>query len=283
MERSKYIGFFDGYVRLMEVNETATDLNILLQIKTGTRELAIPLIESLRKEHHAIRVKRLKDIPGYNAIKRLRKKQAIEQQELERRNRIQLAVTQFKEYSQEFSSEAKALLHLIRYLNRYAKSFPKYKFASHGNQKTVSLIYSLKDQWIKKNRTLITSAVLAHQKTRTWIDWDALHFERDMTGEWQNPEYYEVSSTHQVYAYEFDIEGEVARFHSHIAVVQGQLNYDPNAMGKAQPLTQEERAAIPLMKALYLVCGGLEEDPDICNGVTDVEPPTGYPEDEWGY
>lgn len=284
MESQKYIGIFEGYIRLIEVNETATDFKILLKMKAGTQKNAKPLISSLQKEHNAVRVMRMKDIPGYKAMKRLRKKKEIEQQELDKISRMQAAVAAFKEYSQDFTSEAKALLHLIQYLNRYAKSFPKYKFASQGNRAAVRLIYSLKDQWIEANKTLITSAVIANETVKSWIDWDILYRVRETTGEWQNPNDYVESCTQRVYAYEFDVEGEIVKFHSHIAVVQGELEHNPNATGKAKPLTKEERAAMPLMEALYLVCGGLKEDPARRNSVTDVEPSVSYQRSNyWDY
>lgn len=65
MEGKKYIGIFNGYIRLMQLNETATDFKILLEMKAGTKKKAEPHMNHLQKEHNAVKVRRMKDIPGF--------------------------------------------------------------------------------------------------------------------------------------------------------------------------------------------------------------------------
>jgi hypothetical protein len=144
--------------------------------------------------------------------------------------------------SQE-ASEKIALARLIRYINKYAKTFPKYKHQSDSHKEQLGLIYSLKDDWILQNKENCIEHCKSSEEYQCYVDWEQLNNWRYATGEWQDSDDFLVEKTITFYAYVFSIEGEEFRFHSKQALFPEDVEAEPNpeAQGSTEALKEDEK------------------------------------------
>lgn len=163
-------------------------------------------------------------------------------------------------YELQKTSESIALGRLIRYLNKYGKTFPKYKQRSKSQQKAVELIYSLKDSWILKNKENCIAHCKSSEESHYYVDWEELHYWQWSLGEWQDTEDYMIKETTSFYAYVFCIEGEEFRFHSMQVLFDEDKEAHPNwnSEGSTEALKENEKI-VPLSQACAMAAILLDE------------------------
>jgi len=152
-----------------------------------------------------------------------------------------------------------AIGELVRYCNRYVKCFPPYKERTAFQQGLLDLVYSLKDEWIKAHKEQCVEHCKSSSFTHTYVDWEELHFQRDITGEYQYEEDFTRSETTNFYAYVFMIDGREFKFHSQQVLFKEDKKSPvvPSAAGSAQPLSETEKS-IPLIDACAMLASALD-------------------------
>jgi len=142
----------------------------------------------------------------------------------------------------QFSTHDIGVVELVRYCNRFAKRYPKFKERSLSQDAIVDAIYDLKDEWIKLNESRCVRHCRSASFVNTYIDWDQLNCMKDLTGEYQEPEDFERVEVTNFYAYTFDVDSVEFRFHSkhRLFAIDDKTPVQEDAHGATSPLADNE-------------------------------------------
>jgi hypothetical protein len=156
-----------------------------------------------------------------------------------------------------------ALAELIRYVNRYIKTFPRYKHQTNGQRALVEAGYAVKDSWIRRNKDKCVGSCKSLEETHTWFEYD-YEYSDDYDDYDDYDEGRKRSETVRFYAYTFNIDGREYRFHSKVCLFEKDRKSKVNAdaMGSAIPLSTSEMV-IKLKDAIAAAKFALDLEP-IC-------------------
>lgn len=181
---------------------------------------------------------------GRDEKKRIRAAQLQARKETEQRLKED-SLRLFEQWASAFgcASSSIALAELVRYCNRLAKGYPKYKERSSIQKMQVEMIYELKDAWILANKDRCVAHCRSEIHRHVQTDWESFHCDKIFTNDWVDPEDYEYIVETVFYAYKFDIEGVEFRFHSltRLFPEDDNLPVDASTEGSAKPLSADEK------------------------------------------
>jgi len=165
--------------------------------------------------------------------------------------------------SEKDVSSQVAIAQLVQYCNRFAKTYPKYENRSSLQNGLLEFLYKLKDEWIRQNKPNCVHHCKSSSFTNSYIDWQQLHLEKEITQEYQDPDDFEVTEVIEFYAYTFIIDGVEFRFHSKQVLFEEDAIAPvvPGMDGMTTPLSLEEQT-IPALHA----CGMLALALDVFQG-----------------
>ena len=91
-------------------------------------------------------------------------------------------------WKNNYDNDTIALAELIKYINRYSKRYPPHKQRNRRENKLISYIYLLKEDWCRKNQKSIIEAYQSAEFTSTQTDSDDLKETEKITEKSQESE-----------------------------------------------------------------------------------------------
>ncbi len=178
-----------------------------------------------------------RQFPKQTTIQSRQEKAKKQQRELR-----QLGNQYWNVWKNNYDNDTIALAELIQYINRYSKRYPPHKQRNRRENKLISYIYLLKEDWCLKNQKSIIEAYQSAEFTSTQTDSDDLKETEKITKITEKSQESEDLTSHKItrfYFYVFLINGQEYKFHSkNELVVNCELKEE--AHGSSEPLKDEE-------------------------------------------